>query len=89
MKHKTLGFGEGVVEVFNIMGYGTASLVDWCQMFQDTSARVKCAVKNVYRPSIKNMLHNGVTFLSAKFVVRENDIYSFIPGVYMGRIFKL
>jgi hypothetical protein len=57
MKHRSLGFGKGLVEVWNILGYGSASLVDWWQMFQDSivviSARVECTVKNVYCPLIK------------------------------------
>jgi len=40
-------------------------------MFQDTSARVECPVKNVHHPLIKNMLHDGVSFLSAEFLVRK------------------
>lgn len=82
MKHKTVGFGKGVVEVFNIVGYGTASLVEWCQMFQDTSARVEYPLKYVYRPLIKNMLHNGVSFLWAKFLVREKDICLFLVSIW-------
>jgi hypothetical protein len=40
-------------------------------------------------PFDKNLLRSGVSFLSAKFLMWEIDIYSFIPGVCMGRRFEL